>query len=66
MAYFTKKGMRDKVEITYVTPFPEHFIKPKSTAALEYLLKEKNIHIVTDFMIMEVNNENQKHRGLQR
>ena len=50
--------MRDKVEITYVTPLSEHSPKPKSTAALEYLLKEKNIHIVTDFAIMEVNNEN--------
>lgn len=57
-AYFTKKGMRDKVEITYVTPLSGAFTKPKSTAALEYLLKEKNIHIVTDFAIMEVNNEN--------
>ena len=58
--------MRDKVEITYVTPLSGSITKPKSTAALEYLLKEKNIHIVTDFAIMEVNNENKKHRGLQR
>ncbi|MEZ4910831.1 MAG: FAD/NAD(P)-binding oxidoreductase [Saprospiraceae bacterium] len=56
-AYFKKKGMRDKVEITYVTPLSGAFTKPKSTAALEYLLKEKNIEIVTDFAIMEVNNE---------
>ena len=56
-AYFKKKGMRDKVKITYVTPLSGAFTKPKSTEALEYLLKEKNIDIVTDFAIMEVNNE---------
>ncbi len=57
-SYFKNKEIRDKVNITYVTPLSGAFTKPKSTAALEHLLKEKNIAIESDFAISEVNNEN--------
>jgi len=56
-SYFRKKGMRDKVEITYVTPLSGAFTKPTCTTALNYLLEEKNIKIEIDFAIMEVDNE---------
>ena len=56
-SYFKKKGMRDKVDITYVTPLSGAFTKPKSTEKLSYLLKEKNITIETDFAIERVDNE---------
>lgn len=56
-SYFTKKGMRDKVELTYVTPLGGAFTKPKATAALGHLMKEKNIQVVTDFNIERVDNE---------
>lgn len=56
-SYFKKKGMRDKVEITYVTPLSGAFTKPKSTEKLGYLLKEKSITIETDFAIERVDNE---------
>jgi len=49
--------MRDKVNITYVTPLSGAFTKPKSTAALEHLLVEKNIKLESDFAIAEVDNE---------
>ena len=57
-AYFKNKKMRDKVNITYVTPLSGAFTKPKCTIALDYLLKEKQIGIEIDFAIAEVNNEN--------
>lgn len=57
-SFFKEKNMRNKVEITYVTPLSGAFTKPKSTAALEHLLSEKNIAIESDFAIAEVNNEN--------
>ena len=57
-SYFQHKKMRDKVNITYVTPLSGAFTKPKSTAALEHLLQEKNIAIESDFAISEVDNEN--------
>ena len=59
-SFFKKKDMRDKVDITYVTPLSGAFTKPTSSKKLGYLLKEKNINIVPDFNIMEVDNENKK------
>ncbi len=56
-AFFTNKKMRNKVNITYVTPLSGAFTKPKSTAALEHLLADKNIAIKSDFAIAEINNE---------
>ncbi|MEI6086868.1 MAG: FAD-dependent oxidoreductase [Bacteroidota bacterium] len=56
-AFFEHKKMREKVNITYVTPLSGAFTKPKSTAALEHLLGEKHISIESDFAIAEVNNE---------
>lgn len=56
-SFFKDKGMRDKVDITYVTPLSGAFTKPKATATLEYLLKEKNIHIEPDFAIESVDND---------
>ncbi|MBP9098380.1 MAG: FAD-dependent oxidoreductase [Ferruginibacter sp.] len=59
-SFFKHKHMRDKVEITYVTPLSGAFTKPKATAALDHLLHEKNIMIESDFAIAEVDNENKK------
>ena len=59
-SYFKHKGMRDKVDITYVTPLGGAFTKPKATEALHYLLEEKNIKEVTDFNIERVDYENNK------
>jgi len=56
-SYFRDKGIRDKVDITYVTPLSGAFTKPTCTKALNYLLEEKNIKIEPDFAIMEVDNE---------
>jgi sulfide:quinone oxidoreductase len=59
-SYFTKKGMRDKVEITYVTPLDGAFTKKNCSDSLGYLLKDKDIHLETDFAIERVDNENNK------
>lgn len=59
-SYFKHKNMRDKVNITFVTPLSGAFTKPKSTEALQHLLDEKHISIVSDFAIQEVDNENKK------
>lgn len=56
-SYFINKDMRDKVEITFVTPLSGAFTKPKATEALDHLLKDKNIHVETDFAIEQVDNE---------
>jgi sulfide:quinone oxidoreductase len=56
-SYFINKGMRDKVEITYVTPLSGAFTKPKATEALDHLLHDKNIKVETDFAIEQVDND---------
>ncbi len=56
-SFFTKNGMRDKVEITYVTPLSGAFTKPTCSKSLSYLLSEKGIHMESDFAIERVDNE---------
>lgn len=58
--FFSKKGMRDQVQITYVTPMSGAFTKPRASEKLTYLLEEKNINIVSDFYIESVDNEAKK------
>ncbi len=58
--YFTKKGIRDKVDITYVTPMAGAFTKPVATKMLSELLEEKNIKVVPDFYIEKIDNDSKK------
>ncbi|MDO8391688.1 MAG: FAD/NAD(P)-binding oxidoreductase [Actinomycetota bacterium] len=52
--YFTERGIRDKVEITYATPLDGAFTKPVASAALTSLLAEKGVHLITEFNTGEV------------
>lgn len=56
-AFFTEKGIRHKVDITYVTPLSGAFTKPKATQMLSQLLQAKHITVVPDFYIQRVDNE---------
>jgi len=56
-AFFTERGMRDKVDITLATPLPGAFTKPKATKLLGGLLEEKNIKIIPDYNIASLDNE---------
>ncbi|EKD30915.1 MAG: hypothetical protein ACD_77C00449G0005 [uncultured bacterium] len=59
-AYFKKRGMRDKVDITLVTPLPGVFTKPIATKILSKIMDAKNINIVPDYNISEVDNDRKK------
>ena len=48
-AFFADRGIRDKVEITYVTPLDSAFTKATCSRALTHLLTEKRIELVTEF-----------------
>ena len=48
-AYFTNCGIRNKVDITYVTPLDGAFTKPTCAKSLGYLLEEKGIRLETEF-----------------
>lgn len=58
--YFKKKGMRDKVDITFATPLDAAFTKPIAAAELGNFLEKKNINLVTEFNIGRVDNEQKK------
>ncbi|MBC8385485.1 MAG: NAD(P)/FAD-dependent oxidoreductase [Candidatus Cloacimonetes bacterium] len=57
--FFKKKGIRDKVEMTYITPLSGAFTKQNCSNVLGYLLDEKEIKLVPDFDV-ELVNENEK------
>ncbi|HRA75473.1 MAG TPA: FAD/NAD(P)-binding oxidoreductase [Propionicimonas sp.] len=56
-AWFTDRGIRDKVEITYVTPLPGAFTKPISSQALGDMLTRKGIALEPDFVVEEIDAE---------
>jgi sulfide:quinone oxidoreductase len=53
-AYFRERRMRDRVELTYVTPLDGAFTKPVASARLGNLLDEKGVELVTEFAAGEV------------
>jgi sulfide:quinone oxidoreductase len=59
-AFFKKRGMRDKVDITLVTPLPGVFTKPIATKMLGKMMESKNINIIPDYNISEVDNDRKK------
>jgi sulfide:quinone oxidoreductase len=58
-AYFTEIGIRDKVNIKFVTPLPGAFTKPRSSKMLGELMVEKNIEVIPEFYIESVDNDKQ-------
>lgn len=44
--WFTEQGIRDKVEIEYVTPLPGAFTKPIASKFLGQFLEKKNIKLI--------------------
>ena len=58
--YFTERGIRDKVNIHFVTPLSGAFTKPRASSVLGDFLTKKNINLIPDFSIAKVDNENKK------
>jgi sulfide:quinone oxidoreductase len=48
-SYFRRRGIRDRVRLTYATPLDAAFTKPVTAAALKDLLRRKGIELVTEF-----------------
>ena len=56
-AHFRDRGIRDKVEMVYVTPLDGAFTKPRAAAAFGSMLDERDIHVVTNFTANGVDEE---------
>ncbi len=55
--WFTERGIRNKVEIEYVTPLPGAFTKPLASRLLGDFLAKKNIHLTPEFDIASVDGD---------
>ena len=55
--YFTERGIRDRVELSYVTPLDAAFTRPVASQRLAGMLADKNISLVTEFNTGEVDGE---------
>lgn len=52
--FFHERQMRDKVDLTLVTPLPGAFTKPRASNLLGDTLDKKNIGLVTEFYVERV------------
>ncbi len=59
-AFFTDRGMRDQIEITYVTPLEGAFTKPVASRELGAMLDAKKIVIEPDFYLERVDADQKK------
>jgi sulfide:quinone oxidoreductase len=59
-AYFTERGMRNKVDLHLVTPLSGAFTKPTSSRVLGDVLERKGISVTPDFDIGRVDNTEKK------
>jgi sulfide:quinone oxidoreductase len=55
--YFHERGIRDQVQLTYVTPLDGAFTKPVASKRLAGMLEEKHVELVTEFNTGEVDGE---------
>ena len=58
--FLREKGVRDDVELTYVTPLDGAFTKPVASRRLGELLQHKGINVVTEFNTGSVDHETGK------
>lgn len=56
-AFFEERRMRDRVEITYVTPLEGAFTKPVASRHLGRMLDERHIGLEPDFVVDRVDSE---------
>lgn len=59
-AFFVERGLRNKVNISYVTPMSGAFTKPRAAKVLGTMLEDKNIKIIPDFYLERIDNEGKK------
>src|SRR5450759_5744533 len=56
-AWLREHGLRDRVEMVYVTPLPDAFTKPIAANALGSMLTDRKIALESDFMVERIDVE---------
>jgi sulfide:quinone oxidoreductase len=59
-AFFAEQGLRDRVDITYVTPLEGAFTKPVASKYLGSMFDDRGIHLEPDFMVESIDPEARK------
>ena len=56
-AWLRDRGIRDRVELSYVTPLDGAFTKPIASEHLGGMLDERKIHVEPDFMVERIDDD---------
>ncbi|QBR91808.1 type III sulfide quinone reductase, selenoprotein subtype [Nocardioides euryhalodurans] len=56
-AWLRERGIRDQVELVFVTPLDGAFTKPVASAHLGGMLDERKVHVETDFLVERIDSE---------
>jgi len=56
-AWLREKGLRDRVELVYVTPLPGAFTKPVASEHLGSMLEARKIYVESDFLVEHIDVE---------
>jgi len=56
-AWLRERGLRDRVELVFVTPLDGAFTKPVASAHLGGMLDERKVHVETDFMVERIDDQ---------
>jgi sulfide:quinone oxidoreductase len=56
-AFFTQRGIRDKVKMAYATPLEGAFTKPRASAAFGDMLAKRGIEVLGDFSAASVDGD---------
>ena len=56
-AWLRERGIRDRVELVYVTPLDGAFTRPVASAYLGGMLEERKIHVEADFLVEHIDPE---------
>jgi sulfide:quinone oxidoreductase len=56
-AHLRERGIRDRVELVYVTPLSGAFTQPIASAQLGSMLEERKILVEPDFMVESIDND---------
>ncbi len=56
-AWLRERGLRDRVELVYVTPMPGAFTKPVASEHLGSMLEDRKILVESDFLVEHIDVE---------
>ncbi len=59
-SFFAEQGLRDQVEITYVTPLDGAFTKPVASKHLGSMLDERKVALEADFMLERIDTDGEE------